>query len=390
MIDAKLSARRSDIDWLRVLAFSLLILYHAGLPYVGWDWHVKDLDRWLALQEVMRFVSGWRMPVIFLIAGGTIMLSLGRRTAPAFVLDRLKRLLLPLAFGMLVIVPPQVYFQRLQEGEFEGSFLDFYPHVFDGFYPDGNFSWHHLWFLAYALVLALALLPVLLWTRSASGAALLDRLSAILARYRLFMLLAMPLFAVQFFVAPISGVRNVLVGDWYGLAHYGVLMLAGALLYRSPVLLQSLERQRFGALAIGVIAYAGLELGFFSALSTRSHGIAAWLAYCALSAINLTAWLMAIAGFARRWAKPTRFLRYATPAVYPFYILHQTIAVGVVFYLVQTDLPVALKYGAVVTATFAGCWLLYEFVVRRVAILRPLFGMNPLPPKTDRQSLPAV
>ncbi|MGE0151072.1 MAG: acyltransferase family protein [Reyranellaceae bacterium] len=375
--------RRSDIDWLRVLAFSLLILYHAGMPYVDWAWHIKNAEHWPALQEAMRFVNRWRMPLIFLIAGATIMLALGRRGAGAFVLDRLKRLLLPLAFGMLVIVPPQIYFERRQQGRFAGSFWEFLPQAFDGgAYPDGNVSWHHLWFLAYVLVLTLVLLPLFLWLRGGRGAALADRWSRFAARRHLVPLLALPLFASQFWLLPVSVNRNGLVGDWHGLVANGVLLLAGALLYRSPVLLDWLLRARVAALGVGIAAYALLEIFFFAPGGIVPGG-ADWLGFSALSAVNLVAWLIAITGFARALARPSRFLAYATPAVYPFYILHQTVTVAAAFYLVQTGWPVAAKYPLTVAATFLLTWLLYEGLVRRIALLRLLFGMAP-----DKAAMP--
>ena len=34
--------RRHDLDWVRVCAFGLLVLYHVGMYYVTWDWHVKS------------------------------------------------------------------------------------------------------------------------------------------------------------------------------------------------------------------------------------------------------------------------------------------------------------------------------------------------------------
>ena len=368
--------RRADIDWLRMLAFSLLILYHAGMPYVEWGWHVKNAEHWSALQEIMRFVNRWRMPLIFLIAGATIMISLGRRGAGAFVLDRLKRLLLPLGFGMLVLVPPQIYFERRQQGRFEGSFLDFLPQAFDGVYPAGNLSWNHLWFLAYVLALTLALLPLLLWMRSDKGAATLDRWSAVVARWHLVPLMALPLFGSQFGLQPVSENRNGLWGDWHGLAFHGALLLFGALLYRNRDLMAWLERARHGALAAGVICFAVLETTFFAAGPIRPGG-PEWLAYSALSAANLTAWLIAITGYARRFARPARFLRIATPAVYPFYILHQTVAVIAAFYLTQTSLAVPGKYFATVVLTFLGTGLVYELAVRRLGVLRLLFGMAP-------------
>ena len=163
--------RRSDLDWLRVTAFGLLILYHSGMAWSGWHWHLNSTQDIAWLREAMRFVNRWRMPLIFLVSGGAIVLALGLRSPGTFALDRLRRLLLPLAFGMVVLVPPQVYAERHFSGQFAGSFLDWLPEAFRGTYPAGNLSWHHLWFVAYVLVLTFALLPCFLWARTPSGEA---------------------------------------------------------------------------------------------------------------------------------------------------------------------------------------------------------------------------
>src|SRR5215475_3572637 len=117
-------SRRADLDWLRVLAFGLLIVYHAGMAWSGWSWHVTSSDSIDWLREGMRFVNRWRMPLIFVVSGGAIMLALGSRSAGVFSLDRAKRLAVPLLFGMAVIVPPRVYLERLYRGQFTGSYLE--------------------------------------------------------------------------------------------------------------------------------------------------------------------------------------------------------------------------------------------------------------------------
>jgi glucan biosynthesis protein C len=80
-----MTIRRADLDWLRVLAFSLLILYHAGMAWSGWSWHVTSPDSMEWLREAMRFLNRWRMPLLFLVSGAAIMLALGDRTSGAFV-----------------------------------------------------------------------------------------------------------------------------------------------------------------------------------------------------------------------------------------------------------------------------------------------------------------
>ena len=186
-------SRRSDLDWLRVLAFGLLIVYHAGMAWSGWNWHLTSADDIDWLREAMRFVNRWRMPLIFVVSGAAVMLALGSRTPGSFALDRVKRLLVPLLFAMIVIVPPQVYLERLYRGQFSGSFLDWLPQAFaGGAYPNGNISWHHLWFLAYVLVLTFVLLPVFLWARSPAGRAALGKAAILTARLGLQWLMAIP------------------------------------------------------------------------------------------------------------------------------------------------------------------------------------------------------
>ena len=377
MHPAAFASRRADLDWLRVLAFGLLIFYHAGMAWSGWSWHVTSPDSLEGLREAMRFLNRWRMPLIFLVSGAAIMLALGDRTPQAFVRDRLKRLALPLAFGMVVIVPSQVYLERLYSGQFTGSFLQWLPHAFDGIYPQGNLSWHHLWFVAYVLALTVALLPVFLWARSASGRATVARAGWIAAHFGLQWLMALPLAASTLWLTPISWNINGLVGDWNGLVSYGALLLYGAFVFGSSDLLKALQRQRFFSLAVGLIAYAFLYVGFFAGTVRATIPPEIRPVFALLSAVNVMAWLFAIIGFAHRHlTRRPAFLAEATEAVYPFYLLHQTVTVIAVYWLLKLDVPPLAGFFAAVLLTFLGTALLYVGLVRPVGFLRPLFGMR--------------
>ena len=384
------SSRRADLDWLRVLAFGLLIFYHAGMAWSGWSWHLTDAQSIGWLREAMRFLNRWRMPLIFLVSGAAIMLALGSRSAPAFARDRLRRLGLPLVFAMLVIVPPQVYLERLYRGQFTGSFLDWLPQAFAGGpYPAGNVSWHHLWFLAYVLVLTFVLLPAFLWARSAGGRHVLDRAASLAARFGLHWLIVLPLAASSLWLAPVSHNPNGLVGDWHGLVYYGVLLLGGAFLYRSPVLPDALERQRYLTLAVAIAAYTVLYLLYFKGTVRPVIAPEARPAFALANAVNTVAWLFAIVGFAHRTlTRRTAFLAEATEAVYPFYILHQTVTVVAVYWLLQIGAPPVAGFILAVLATFLGTAGIYLVLVRPFARVRPLFGLKPLPPA--RRPLPPM
>lgn len=377
---ASASDRRADLDWLRVSAFALLIVYHAGMAWSGWSWHLTSPDSIDWLREGMRFLNRWRMPLIFVVSGAAIMLALGQRSPGAFALDRVRRLVVPLVFGMIVLVPPQVHLERLYSGRFTGTYLQWLPQAFIGTYPNGNLSWHHLWFLAYVLVLTFVLLPCFLWARSAAGRAALDRAAAVTGRASLHWLMALPLAACILWLAPISRNPNGLVGDWYGLAYYGILLLYGAFLFGSRDLLATLNRQRFLALGIGVAAYASLYGLFIDGAVRPTIAPGDRAAYALLSAVNTMAWLFAIIGFANRHlTRRPAFLGQATEAVYPFYMLHQTVTVIAVYWLLELGVSPVAGFSLAVIATFLGTSILYLTVVRPWWFVRPLFGLRALP-----------
>lgn len=162
--------RRHDIDALRVIAFGLLILYHVGMVYVAeWGYHVKSDHQATWLQWPMIALNRWRMPLLFAISGIALALALPKRGASGLAVSRTWRLLLPLAFGMLAVVPIQAYCEALGNGAIApgfGAFLARYLQLRP--WPGGGWSgaeygvtWNHLWYLAYVLVYSLAALVLL-------------------------------------------------------------------------------------------------------------------------------------------------------------------------------------------------------------------------------------
>ncbi|HEY6620202.1 MAG TPA: hypothetical protein VIY68_11685 [Steroidobacteraceae bacterium] len=69
--------------------------------------------------------------------------------------------------------------------------------------------------------------------------------------------------------------------------------------------------------------------------------------------------------------------RYLTEAIFPFYIIHQTTIEVLGHYLAKERLPLGIEATLLVAATIASCFAVYE-VVRRIGVLRPLFGLKSL------------
>ena len=86
--------------------------------------------------------------------------------------------------------------------------------------------------------------------------------------------------------------------------------------------------------------------------------------------------LLAVLAWAQHaLARPFRWLPYASEAVFPWYVIHQTATVALAYWLVPLHLGGALEATLVVGGTLAACVLGHEFV-RRVPVLRPLFGLK--------------
>src|SRR5690349_14432921 len=164
------TTRYEFLDWLRVIAIFVLLFFHTGMLFVGWGWHLQNAETIPALQLPMDLAHRLRMPLLFVVAGAGMWFALKRRTGTALVKERTLRLLVPALIGMFLIVPPQVFVERITQGQWSGGYLDFMIHRVFQFkpYPAGDFSWHHLWFIIYLYVYVLLLLPALLWWRRAS------------------------------------------------------------------------------------------------------------------------------------------------------------------------------------------------------------------------------
>ena len=177
-----MAERRNELDWLRVLAVVMLIYYHTAAIFVHWDSVINNGDRSVWADIFVLYMDQWFMPLFFVIAGAATRFSLEWRKPISYAGERTKRLLVPLVFGIFVVVPPQVFYERLQDPIHHRSFPEFYLHLLDGVYPAGNLSWHHLWFVAYLFVFSLVTLPGFLWLRTALGRRLLAGLAGLCGR----------------------------------------------------------------------------------------------------------------------------------------------------------------------------------------------------------------
>jgi len=371
------SNRQSYLDWLRIIAIIGVLFFHSAMPFAAEsDWHIRNHETSNLLLEFNFFLSRFRMPLLFFISGAVTYFMLQKRTAGQFIGLRFKRLFIPLTFGMLLVVPVQVYMERLNQG-FKGNFFDFYPTIFTtGPYPKGNMSWHHLWFIAYLFVYDIVLAPVFKWCVVNQSRLQLRWLAD---RKKIYLLILPSAISFSALVLRFPETHD-LIHDWCWIIYWLLFLVAGFVCMCCPGLMNSIERNRRTSFTWAVLTI--LFINYLRWNQLEPHNLLAnWrndprtYLYLSLYAVTAWLWVFTAIGYGKSYLnRKHRVLAYLNSAVYPFYILHQTVIVVIAFYVVKTGDSIFLKYCFIVIAAFLISMSIYHLFIRPFRPVRFLFG----------------
>jgi len=381
--------RRHDIDVLRVFAVYLLFLFHSVMIFNPAPfYHVRNDEQSIVMLIIAGFISLWHMPLLFVLAGWSIVSSLGARNGEGFVGERVRKLFIPLIAGCVLFGPTIKYFElrsgldasmtglkvaaELQDtfrqvlpadfpvaAPFNESFLEFWPTYFT---PE-RFTWAHLWFIAYLFTFTLLYRPLFAaWMRRPGT---VERVAAPWVYAPI-----VPLALAQVFLRPHwPGLQN-LIDDWANFAYFSTFLITGFLLARYPAFERAVhaETKRAFFIALGatlVLLAAVLEFVRSEPLILACTAVAGW------------GFIVALLGYARRaFANGVRGLPYLTESSFPIYILHQVGIVVTGFWIIQLPLGIGAKLALVLVASVSVTLAFYHFVVRSVPALRFLLGMK--------------
>lgn len=371
--------REYGLDWLRVIAFLILIGYHTGMFFVPWKWHVKNPELSESLAWVMLFFNRWRLPLLFFISGAGVYYALRKRSWGEFAGERMRRLFLPLAFGMFVIVPPQIYYERLDQGVSFSSYWAFWRTVFDFVsYPQGSLSWHHLWFVAYILVFSLLGIPVFALLKTARAGSLIEAFARFCEKPGAIYLVGVPNLLLAAWLGPKWPTTHNLTADWANLTGSLLTFLWGFIICGNERFLSLIVRKRREFLIVALLLTAvfyGLRL---TDVRESWSPVQRFAVSLTVESYMGMAWIVTLVGWSReKLNRDSPLLRYATEAVYPFYIVHQTITVTLAYYMIGWNASIPVKLPLLAGGTFLGSWAFFE-ITRRHPLTRLLFGMKPV------------
>jgi peptidoglycan/LPS O-acetylase OafA/YrhL len=374
------SQHRFDLDWLRVFGILAVFIFHSSRFFDLGGWHVKNPTTYLGVEMWIAFLASWLMPLMFIISGASVFYALRAHNTGKFIKDKVLRLLVPLVVGIFTHSIWQIYLENITQGRFSGTFFEFLPHYFDGLYGfGGNFAWMgvHLWYLEVLFVLCLALLPLFRWLKIGGGQRVLDRAGSFLAKPGAIYLLVLPIALLRTALDPDTFFGSGDFGGW-GLPIYIVFFVYGFIVISHDGVQQRIQELRRVSLVSGILILAAL-IALYAAWGETSFGTLEYVVVNSAYALLSWCWLLAILGFGmKHFNTSSARLPYANEAVLPFYILHQPVLLSIGYFIVPLPIPDLLKWLIIASTSFVTIMALYEFVIRRVNVLRFLFGMKPL------------
>lgn len=386
---ARLSAtstnRLHELDGLRVLAFGLLILYHTGMLYVAdWGWHYKSQYQNEALANLMLWSNQWRMSLLFFISGAALALFLTRNFRLATITKRLCLLILPLIFGMLVIVVPQVYIEANSQHIIEVPdfvhfwyvYLDQYSVEFEGHKTLGgmHLTWNHLWYLPYLFVYTLALVIIYTLPHSKITRSIRSILST---RLTLSLIVFLPILGFYFngwLLHEDNPVTHNLVQDWFNHGRSFLSFVLGFGLIQVPDLWRSIKNIRWRLLIAGLFGYSYTLFAFHG--GNLGDGIIAQQINGLLWSANSWIWILCMTAWGQYWFNRSNpLIRYLNSGIFCFYILHQTLIIVFAYWLTSLNLGGFFEPLAVIAMVILSCWILFE-LIKPIPGIRILFGIK--------------
>ncbi|GAM96388.1 inner membrane protein [alpha proteobacterium U9-1i] len=374
-----ISARRADLDSLRVLALLLLIVYHTLLVFdPGANWRVLSDNAHPWAGYLTAALSPWRMPLVFFIAGCAARFMIERISPLGFIKERAAKLLTAFVFTIIALAPLQNYVRLDNLGDPSIGYFDYLFRLAPGandFHglPIPDFA--HAWFLPYLFVYSALL--ALIW-----GAAptVLRRIQQLVEHAPIWFTVGALMMWFAFLaheVEPSHLQTSMLLDDTLAHLKFAPVFFLGALIGKSETFRAMLIAARFELWAAASILLLG-DLALKWANVQHDGGIGAFYpAIPVARGLFGGAMMFAVAAFGA-WAlnHPSRQLSYLSDAILPVYLLHQTVLVVAADAITPLGWPLWAELAVLPTLTLLLPLGIYHFAIRPNAWLRRLFGLK--------------
>jgi len=346
-----ITERRHDIDWLRVIAIGLLLIYHIAIIFQPWAMFVGFIRSTESLEKLwtpMTMLNVWRIPFLFYVSGMGFYFAMKKRNWKQLLTERSMRILIPFLFGIVAITPLHMFiFQK-----FYHLPLSYFPHT------------GHLWFLGNIFVYVLLLAPFFLFLIKKEEGKFRNTLSFIMKNP--LGPIAMSVFFVLEAIIIKPQVFTLYAETWHGFFLGLLAFFFGFLfVYSGKMFWQTVAKWKCLYITLAVVLFT-IRLFVFA---TNSPGY--------LMVIESNCWIFGIFGLGYQYLnKPSAVLSYLSQAAYPIYIVHMFVLYAGALLILPLELNPFMKFIYISAFTFIVSFLIFEFIIRRILFLRPFFGLK--------------
>lgn len=301
-----LNIRKNYIDNLRWIILLILIPYHTAMAWNAWgEPNYIFFEENRLISSIIVFFSPYFMPLLFVLAGVSTKFALQKRTNKEYLIERTKRLLVPLLFGTIVLMPVMAYIADKFNYDYSGGFLEHYAIFFTKYTDltgaDGGFSLGQFWFLLYLLIISVVSVGIL----------------AMLKRIHFEAKKTIPFWLVCVLGLPLPLLSELLSIGGKSLVEYTYLFLLGYFVFADEKIVSKAEKNGWVLFGIGLTATI-LNVYLFLWVDEE---------FILLNNISkyLSEWIMIIAfiGLAKKYLNNSgKVSKYMNKRSFLFYIYH--------------------------------------------------------------------
>ncbi|CAL2074976.1 acyltransferase [Tenacibaculum sp. 190524A05c] len=367
--------RRYDLDWLRVISVFAVFLHHVFMPFNGDEFHIMNSESSKLLDDVMVYFEQFRLPLLFFVSGVGTVFAFSKRNWKEFIIERSKRLLIPLFFGVAILIPPQTYFENYRS---YGAYISEYPQLLI------KLKVNHLWFIENLFLLSLFLIPIILFFRSRNSEVLKSFIKKVTSKYG-FIIWCLTLVVIRVITKYYFPEDDKSFMNPSTTLYFGFFFISGIIISSTTELWELLLKNRRKNLLYLILSsglfyfYYFIPREYISPYFSLATRWSIWYVVC-----SLVSWsaIITILGYGQKLLnKRSELLKKLNEAVYPFYMLHQTVIIILGYFILQFQVSITAKIIILMISSFLSIVILYLAIIYPFSWVRFLFGMKNNPGK---------
>ncbi len=360
--------RKEFINHIRWLAVLLLVPYHAACifrPKAYGDFYIPAVNGGKLCYEIILILCRpWMMPILFAVSGASAYYALNKRNIGEFAKERVFRLLIPLLLVLIFLSPLQCYIGEIYHytrAPYEGIWATFREYLRgEGFASgyEGGFSVNGFWFVRYLFYMSMMMLPAMAWFKKRG-----QPLEEFIGKLPLAAIIGLFILPAEAYLSARSD---------YSFREYYAYFVFGFVILSNETVQDKLCRRRWILAAITAVM---LGLNVYMCVRFKNKGVGYWSLYRMLRWTSI----LAIFGmFKQYFDRGNKVTAYLTKSSYGFYLLHQTLLLLIVHFIVIGKIgtkghSIHELYWISVVLTYAATFLGYE-ILHRIPGVRLMLG----------------